>query len=448
MSDLVDRIKDLRHNGLFIAITVGMLIRLLLVPFSLEYDTNFWAVVIRNIESGNGLYLMEGYYYTPVWGYILSLVAGIQNAFFATGDSSTAIYDLISYSTSDLYAYTHMASSIASLLILKVILWVCDLILSFTVYQLVMERTDDKRKAIIAFVLVFVCPHVIGSSSMVVMPDTISAMFTMITILLLKHDRYFLAGVCYSFAVWVKFFPIAIILVLLCYIYVGAKGEGKVAAKRIALSIIGFLSASVITFYPQFMEGTLPRSLAFLTDRLVEIFKFGFFSILLAVLLALFVIAVAIVVAKHMLNAHEGLDDKMMEYSMVLLCICMLLYTNMQYLVTLIPFLVYCMMVVDDRYKYIWIALAVAGTILTLMLNTNVVALNSIIAYTNLISADAVLPVFDFINKEIFFNFSIVDIFCSTGNNIQKVTLICIIPAFILRRLIASGRLPRWHHER
>lgn len=448
MSDLVERIKALRHNGLFIAITVGILIRLLFIPFSLEYDTNFWAVVIRNIESGNGLYQMEGYYYTPVWGYILSLVAGIQNAFFDAGDSSTAIYELISYSTSDLYAYTHMASSIVSLLILKVILWACDLLLAFTVYQLVEERTGDKRKAIIAFVLVFVCPHVIGSSSMVVMPDTISALFTMLTILLLKHDRYFLAGVCYSFAVWIKFFPIAIILVLLCYIYVGAKGEGKLAAKRIALSIAGFILASVITFLPSYMEGTLPRSLAFLTDRLVEIVKFGFFSILLAVLLALLAIGVAVVIARHMLNAREGLEDRMMEYSMILLCICMLLYTNMQYLVTLIPFLVYCVMVVDNRYKYIWIALAVAGTILTLMLNTNVVALNSIIAYTGLISADSVLPVFEFINREIFFNFSIVDIFCSTGNNIQKITLICIIPAFILRRMIASGRVPRWHHER
>ena len=448
MSEFVDKIKDLRYNGLFIAIVIGVLIRILLIPFSLEYDTNFWAVVMRNIESGNGLYYMEGYYYTPVWGYILSIAAGINNAFFNAGDPSTICYELMAYNTSNIYAYTNMASSIAILLILKVMLWICDLVLALVVYNLVEERTEDKRKAIIAFVLVFICPHVIGASSMVVMPDVISAMFTMLTIMLLKHERFFLAGICYSFAVWVKFFPIAIILFLLCYIYVKAQGDRKESAKRIALAIAGFLGSSVIIFLPQMMEGTIIRSLAFFTDRIVEIVRFGFFSILLAVFLGLLVIGVAIFIAKHMLKSWEDVDDRMMEYSMVILSVCMLLYTNMQYLVTLIPFLVYCIMVVDNKYKYIWAALAVAGVILTFMLNTNVNMLNSLIAYTGLISADSVLPVFDALNKEIFFRFSIVDVFCSIGNNIQKIVLICILPAFILRRLIANNKISRWHHER
>ena len=448
MSEFVERVKDLRHNGLFIAITIGILIRLLLIPFSLEYDTNYWAVVIRNIESGNGLYLMEGYYYTPVWGYILGFAASMQNLLLNIGDPSTVCYGLFYYNTVGVYAYTNMASSIWSLLVLKVILWICDLVLAITVYQLIEERTGDKRKAIIAFVLVFICPHVIGSSSMVVMPDTISAMFTMLTILLLKHDRYLLAGVCYSFAVWVKFFPIAIILVLLCYIYVKAEGKRNEAVKRIVLSILGFMGATIIIFLPQMMEGTLLRSLAFFTDRVVEIIRFGIFSIILAVFLGIAVIAVVLFVAKHMLVERENIEDRMMEYSMVILCICMLLYTNMQYLVTLIPFLVYCIMVVDNHYKYIWIALAVAGTILTFMLNTNVAMLNSIIAYTGLISADSVLPIFKALNDEIIFRFSIVDIFCSFGNNLQKITLICILPAFILRRLIADNKIPRWRHER
>lgn len=448
MSEFIERVKGLRHNGLFIAITIGILIRLLLIPFSLEYDTNYWAVVIRNIESGNGLYVMEGYYYTPVWGYILGLAAGIQNLLTDIGDPSTVCYGLFYYNTVGVYAYTNMASSIWSLLVLKLILWASDLVLSIAVYHLIEERTGDKRKAIIAFILVFICPHVIGSSSMVVMPDTISAMFTVLTILLLKHDRYFLAGVCYSFAVWVKFFPIAIILVLLCYIYVKAEGDRNVAVKRIVLSITGFMGSSVIIFLPQMMEGTLLRSLAFFTDRVVEIIRYGIFSILLAVFLAVAVIAVVIFVARHMLAARENVEDRMMEYSMVILCICMLLYTNMQYLVTLIPFLVYCVMVVDGRYKYIWIALAVAGVIITFMLNTNVAMLNSVIAYTGLISPDSVVPVFKALNDEIFFKFSIVDIFCSFANNLQKITLICILPAFILRRLIANNKIPRWRHER
>ena len=168
---------------------------------------------------------------------------------------------------------------------------------------------------------------------------------------------------------------------------------------------------------------------------------------MLAVFLGILVIGVAIFIAKHMLRSWEDVDDRMMEYSMVILAICMLLYTNMQYLVTLIPFLVYCIIVVENRYKYIWAILALAGTILTFMLNTNVVMLNSIVAYTDLLSPETVLPIFDALNKEIVFGFSIVDMFCSFANNIQKIILVCIPGAFILRRLIADNKIPWWHHE-
>ncbi len=445
MSELSVKIRSLTSNGLFAAVLIGILIRLLLIPFSLEYDTNFWTIVIRNIESGNGLYLMEGYYYTPVWGYILGFVAGMQNALLDIGDLSVVCYDLVSYIMVDHYAYTDMAVSIVFMLILKTILWICDFILSLTVYHLVKERTEDEKKAVIAFIMVFVCPHVIGSSSIVVMPDTISAMFTMITILLLKNDKYLFAGICYSIAVWVKFFPIAIILVLLCYIYVGTQGNGREAAKRIAKAIIGFMGMSLIIFLPQMMEGTMVRCLAFFIDRIREIINNGIFAILCGVILGTLIIIAAIYIAKHMLKVKGNMDDRMMEYSLLLLGICMLSFTNLQYIVTMIPFLVYCLMTVDRNYKYIWIVLAIAGFILTFMLNTNAVMLNSIVAYTSIVSSDTATWLFDILNEEIVFGLSIVDLFCSFANNIQKIVLFCVVPIFIIRRAIGNKDIFRWH---
>ena len=78
----------------------------------------------------------------------------------------------------------------------------------------------------------------------------------------------------------------------------------------------------------------------------------------------------------------------------------------------------------------------------------HIVMFNSIIAYTGMISPETTLPIFDALNEEIVFGFSVIDMFCSFANNVQKITLICILPAFILRRLIADNRIPRWHHER
>ena len=435
MSELMVKIKKLTSNGLFIAIVIGMVIRLLLIPFSLEFDTNYWTIVIRNIESGNGLYLMEGYYYTPVWGYILGFVAAIKDTFLGIGDLSRVCYDLVSYVMADHYAYTDMGVSIVFLFMLKLILWLSDLTLSVLVYQLVDERTEDKRKAIIAFVLVFVCPHVIGASSMIVMPDTLSAMFTMLTIVLLKKDKYILAGVCYSLAVWVKFFPIAIILVLLCYIYVGSQGDNKDAMKKIAKAIIGFMATSAVIFLPQIMEGTIVRSMAFLTDRFIEIVNNGLWAIICALLVIALIIVIVMHVSKHMLKAKGNMDDRMMEYSLILLGICMLYYTNMQYLVTLIPFLVYCLMIVDYRYNCIWILLAVAGFILTFALNTNAVMLNSLVVYTDMISSDAAKWLFNILNEERLFGYSIVDMYCTIADKIQKVSLFGIIFLFVIRRI-------------
>lgn len=438
MSEFVDKMKVLISRPLFKVILLGIFIRILLIPFSLVYDSNFWTVVIRNIESGYGLYQMEGYYYTPVWGYVLGFVAGIQNLLFDIGDPSVICYDLFSYLSIQGYAYSDMGISIVFLFILKTILTISDLVMSVILYQMVMRRTGDERKATIAFLLLFVCPHIIGASSMITMPDTLSAMFTMLTIVLLRDDKYFFAGICYALAVWVKFFPIAIILVLLCYIYVETEGDVKKAAERIGKAFLGFMLMSVIIFFPQFDEGTLAYCLAFLTDRIIWMIEGGILNVIGMILGSIAIIFVAMHVGRHMLRSKGDRDDRLMEYSMILLSICMLVFTNLQYLVSLMPFLIYCIVVISDRYKYVWILLAVAGVILTFMLNTNAVMFNSLVVYTDIISSSFTTSLFDVLNEEIILGWSIVDMFCSFANNIQKACLVLIPAIFIIRRLIAK----------
>ena len=439
MSEFVDKMKNAASTPLFKIILIGLLIRILLIPFCLVYDANFWTIVIRNMESGNGLYQVEGYYYTPVWGYILGFVSGMQNLLFDIGDLSVVCYDLFSLLMVDQYAYSDMAISMVFLMDLKIILTVSDLVMSVILYQIVKGRTGDERKAPMAFLLVFICPHIIGASSVVTMPDTMSAMFTLMTIFLLKDDRYFFAGICYALAVWVKFFPIAIVLVLVCYVYVGTDGDVKKAIERIGKSFLGFMLASAVIFYPQFMEGTLPQSLAFLTDRIIEIINWGILSIIGTLLGSIAIVAIAVIVGRHMLHAKGDKDDRLMEYSMILLSICMLFYTNMQYLVTMIPFLVYSLLVINDRYKWIWILLAIVGVILTFMLNTNANMLNSLVVYTDLVPASFVTSLFDFLNKEIIAGeLSIVDVFCSFANTLQKVCLVMIPSLFVIDRIIAK----------
>ena len=56
-----------------------------MMTLAYTFDTNYWAIVTRNIQMGEGLYGLRGYYYTPVWGYILGFVSMFDSFFFNIG---------------------------------------------------------------------------------------------------------------------------------------------------------------------------------------------------------------------------------------------------------------------------------------------------------------------------------------------------------------------------
>ena len=89
----------IRHPLAAIVIA-GLAIHLLIMLLAMVYDSDYWAIVIRNINAGEGLYGMEGYYYTPVWGYILGLVSAFQNACLSLGDSAVRVFDVIYFEAS------------------------------------------------------------------------------------------------------------------------------------------------------------------------------------------------------------------------------------------------------------------------------------------------------------------------------------------------------------
>ena len=450
MSDFAEKMKTFVRTPLFKVILIGLLIRILMIPLCHPYDSNFWTIVIRNAESGYGLYQMEGYYYTPVWGYVLTFVAGVQNLLFDIGDLSVVCYDLFPYLLVEHYAYSNMAISIVFLFNLKVILTISDLVTSLLLYKIVKDRTGDEKKALIAFILMFLCPHIIGASSMVTMPDTISAMFTLMTIILIKEDKHFFAGICYAVAVWVKFFPLAIIIILFCYIYASAKDDRKLALRRIAFAFIGFMLATLIIFLPQIMEGTLIDSLDFITSRIAEVWRFGLPAFIAVAIGAVAIVVAMVFIGRHMIHAEGNIDDRMMEYCLVFLSACMLLYiyTNLQYLVTLMPFLVYCLLVSNYRYKYVWGLLAAAGIVLTFTLDTNAAMLNSLVAFTNIISSDFAVSMFDFFNDEVFFGeFSVADVLCLFGNTAQRLCFVLILAIFFGCRIMEKRRRSMDHSE-
>ena len=48
---------------------IALAVRLIIMPLvSHDFDIYHWALVIENIQTGDELYGLDGYYYTPTWG--------------------------------------------------------------------------------------------------------------------------------------------------------------------------------------------------------------------------------------------------------------------------------------------------------------------------------------------------------------------------------------------
>ena len=210
---------SVRHPILLI-VAVGIIIRLVLMSASMVYDLDYWAVVIRNIESGEGLYDAEGYYYTPVWGYVLGFIAACQSMFLELGEVAIRVLEAFPVEIIPDTYYTATAPSIAFIYSVKIPLMIFDLILAYLVMVLAKDYTGDSRKAVLAFAFTFLFPVLMLSSGVIGMPDTIAAVFTVLTVVLLRRGMPFLAGASFSLAVLTKFFPVFLIFVFVAYLIV------------------------------------------------------------------------------------------------------------------------------------------------------------------------------------------------------------------------------------
>ena len=253
-----------RMNRPLIKIIIsGIIIRLALVPLAFSFDTSFWVITGAGFESNRTLYESGNFYYLPPFGYILAALSAIWSQLpFGAG---TLALDLVSALRFSSISYT-MVSSMAFNLLYSIPLTIFDLITSWIVYSIVLEKTKSNRKANVAFILVFLSPLIIWSSSVAYMFDSLSAMFMMITIYALMKDQYSLAGASLAFATLTKIFPILIAFAILMYII--SKSETvKSTLRNTAVFLSGFIISVIFIMLPVFLNGEMGHALSFLSSR-------------------------------------------------------------------------------------------------------------------------------------------------------------------------------------
>ena len=95
-------------------------------------DVESWALVISNFESGNGLYDLAGYNYTPPWGYLLAPIAMIGE-FLGVADFGERVPELLPAEQYTLAIPDSIVPTGPIAVMEKTALFICDLILGYLV---------------------------------------------------------------------------------------------------------------------------------------------------------------------------------------------------------------------------------------------------------------------------------------------------------------------------
>ncbi len=260
-----ERFVAFSKHPLLILIIIGILLRIALIPFSFNADMRYWGWIIDIIDNDLGLYDTEGYYYSPVWGYVLGLFTYLGKLIGIT-DYGSLVTEFVPY-MSETYTVFDYVMNIGFSFIVKLPLLIVDIIVGLLLHRFVKTVTESDIKAVMAFAMWFFCPLVLVETSVHGMFDNISALFLLLTIMLAYDRNYFSAGVAFSFSMMVKIFPICFTFLFMAWIF-KKEGWDYNGLKKLAMSIAGTLVGFVILNIPSILSNNVWEIMRFFTDRL------------------------------------------------------------------------------------------------------------------------------------------------------------------------------------
>jgi len=380
-------------RSILLILVIGVVIRLVLgFLMTHVYDIYHWGVVIQNINSGNGLYEITGYFYTPPWGYLLGLVAASQDLLGITliGERLTETFPLEEIA----WYYTSTITTPTFNLTMMIILLISDLVVGYLVFWIIRDLTKDRRKSIIGFALWFLCPFVILSGSVIGMFDTISVLMTLLAVIMVRKGRYMEAGVMLGLATLTKFFPGFFLFIFIAYILSKNRADGS-AVRKTVIFLAGIAVISFIILLPQLLDGTIAEAFLFITSRLREGTtpdSIGVVSGYAALLIYVAALIVSILFAMRISrNGDENRTDSLFLDALLITTVVMFLFPPLpQYVLLLLPFVLFAM-TTDIRYRIPCILLFIGTSVASLAGGpTDLVAAA---AYTNLIDLDSLIGI-------------------------------------------------------
>jgi len=411
---------------ILLIIVIGVALRIILGFFvTFVFDVYHWGVVIQNINSGNGLYEMTGYFYTPPWGYILGLEAFLQDI-FGLANIGERITDAFLLESIDGF-FVATVTTIAFGMSIKLLFLLCDIVVGYLIFWIIRDLTKDKRKAILGFALWFLCPFVMTVGAIIVQFDTISVMITLLAVIMLRKERYIESGVLLCLATLLKLFPGFFVFLFIAHILSKHREDGT-ATKKLIMFFVSIAVTAFIIFLPQLLDGTIASAFSFITSRVSDgvgtsaIAAIGGYVAILAYIAAAIVSILLALRIKN--NTDKERSDSMLFDALLVTTAVLFLYPPLpQYVLLLLPFVIFAFMK-DARYKLPLILLMIGTTIVTIA--GGPMNLAALAAYTDLIDMGSVMGMVRAVNST-FLGFTTIQIFGFIGYAIQYIGILSVL---------------------
>ncbi len=308
-------LADTLKRPIVLIAVLGLAIRLVLVPlFTYNVDMAYWVKALEIPSSGLPLYDVDGYYYTPVWGYILSLVSYI-GTMIGIADYGTIVTELLPY-TGRVVPVMSVVVSPEFAVLIKIPLIIADLLVGWVLYRFVKKITDDEKKSVLAFAVWFLCPLVIIESSVHGMFDNISALMLLLAFVFAYDKKYVFAGSMYVTAILTKFFPVYFLPFFIAMV-LKREGFSKEGIVKLLHAVAGGIVAFCVIELPAVLQGEFWNSVHFLTDRLglkastlIGIFD-SWTKILIFIIILVAIIAIVFFIGFRYKTKFKNFMDKM-----------------------------------------------------------------------------------------------------------------------------------------
>ena len=249
-----------------VLLTIGLIVRFILMPLlTMNSDVAYWIQAISLDLNNIGLYDVEGYYYSPIWGYLMDLSIYLGQ-FVGVTDLGIIVPELAPFFNTD-FALNEIVSTFGFNIIIKFVLVLCDVAVALIIYDIAMKLSKDEKKSILAAALWFLSPLVISQSSVHAMFDCLSAMAILLSVSFILERKYFLTGVMFSIAVLTKFFPLFFFFILIVILFRN-EGFGKKGIDSFRNAFVGAFLTLIVVELPYIINGEFFRSMDFIIGRL------------------------------------------------------------------------------------------------------------------------------------------------------------------------------------